>query len=221
MPPMEPSPESRPKVIAVVPIGTLDGAKSRLGETLDAEERRDLVARLIKRTIEATTSTPWIDETIVVTPDDDVRTLAVELGARPIRQRGQGLNQGLREGRSEAQAAGADALLVLPIDLPLVSREALTSLLSELEDKRRPLAVLVPDRHARGTNALLLSPPDAIEFCFGGDSRSAHLECARSRAVRTVEADGPLSLDLDTPADLLAFEAIAPEVVVGETADAR
>jgi 2-phospho-L-lactate guanylyltransferase len=218
---MEPDPTSHPSVIAVVPIGTLDGAKSRLGETLDAEERRDLVTRLIGRTIDATTATPGIDETIVVTPDDEVRRMALDLGARPIRQHGQGLNQGLREGRSEVQAAAADALLVLPIDLPLISSEALESLLGELADPRRPLAVLVPDRHGRGTNALLLSPPDAIEFCFGGDSRAAHIECAHSRGVRLVETDGPLTLDLDTPADLLALEGIAPEVVVGETADAR
>jgi 2-phospho-L-lactate guanylyltransferase len=220
MPSMDASSNGRPSVIALVPIGTLEGAKSRLGETLDAEERRDLVTRLVRRTIAATTSTPGIDETIVVTPDDEVRRLALELGARPIRQRGQGLNQGLREGRSEVLAAGADALLVLPIDLPLVTNQALTSLIDELEDPHRPLAVLVPDRHGRGTNALLLSPPDAIEFCFGGDSRAAHLDCARSRDVRIVETDGPLTLDLDTPADLLAFEGIAPEVVVGETADA-
>jgi 2-phospho-L-lactate guanylyltransferase len=221
MPSMQSDPKRRPSVIAVVPIGTLEGAKSRLGETLDAEERRDLVTRLVRRTIEAAMSTPGIDETIVVTPDDEVRRLALELGARPIRQQGQGLNQGLREGRSEVEAAGADALLVLPIDLPLVSRDTLSSLLSELDDPQRPLAVLVADRHGRGTNALLLAPPNAIEFCFGGDSRAAHLDCARSRGVRIVEADGPLTLDLDTPADLLAFEAIAPEVVVGETADAR
>ena len=217
---MERDPTSRPSVVAVIPIGTLEGAKSRLGETLDAEERRDLVTRLIRRTIEATIATPGIAETIVVTPDDEVRRLALELGARPVRQRGQGLNQGLREGRSEVMAAGADALLVLPIDLPLVSREALETVLAELDDPM-PLAVLVPDRHGRGTNALLLAPPDAIEFCFGGDSRAAHLECARSRGVRVVETDGPLTLDLDTPADLLRLEGIAPEVVVGETADAR
>jgi 2-phospho-L-lactate guanylyltransferase len=221
MPGMQPDPTSRPSVIAVVPIGTLDGAKSRLGETLDAEERRDLVTRLVRRTIAATTSTPGIDDTIVITPDDEVRRLALELGGRPIRQRGQGLNQGLREGRSEVQAAGADALLVLPIDLPLITSETLEALLAELDDPRRPLAVLVPDRHGRGTNALLLAPPDAIEFCFGGDSRAAHLDCARSRDVRIVETDGPLTLDLDTPADLLALEGIAPDVVVGETADAR
>jgi len=221
MRPMLPDQPARPGVVAVVPIGTLDGAKSRLGETLDAEERRDLVTRLIRRTIEATTRAPGIAETIVVTPDDDVRRLALELGARPIRQRGQGLNQGLREGRAEVLSAGAAALLVLPIDLPLISGETLEPLLAALAEPERPLAVLVPDRHRRGTNALLLSPPDAVEFCFGGDSRAAHVECARSRGVRLVELDGPLTLDLDTPDDLLALESVAPEVVVGETVDAR
>jgi hypothetical protein len=29
------------RVVVVVPVGTLEGAKSRLGGTLDAEERRD------------------------------------------------------------------------------------------------------------------------------------------------------------------------------------
>ena len=31
----------------------------------------------------------------------------------------------------------------------------------------RPLVALVADRHGRGTNVLLLSPPDAIPFPFG------------------------------------------------------
>jgi 2-phospho-L-lactate/phosphoenolpyruvate guanylyltransferase len=218
---MEPKQPGEPPVIAVIPIGSLEGAKSRLGETLDAEERRELVARLARRTILAARDTPGILETIVITPDDEVRRLALELGARPILQRGQGLNQGLREGRDEVLAAGADALLVLPIDLPLVSTAAISGLLAPLSQADRPLVVLVPDRHGRGTNGLLLAPPDAIEFCFGGDSRAAHVECARSRSVHLIELDGPLSFDLDTPDDLLRVEDLAPELVVGETADAR
>jgi hypothetical protein len=57
----------------------------------------------------------------VVTPDDEVRRIALEAGARPIRQRDGGLGSGLRQARDEAVAGGADALLVVPIDLPLVS----------------------------------------------------------------------------------------------------
>ena len=110
-------------------------------------------------------------------------------------------------------AAGADAIVVLPIDLPLISPEALGRVLERLSDPERPLVVLVSDRHRRGTNVLLVAPPDAIEFSFGGDSRAAHAECAAEAGARLVELDGPLTLDLDTPDDLLLIEQQAPERV--------
>ena len=212
---MDATGSTTPRIVAVVPVGTLDGAKSRLGGMLDAEERRDLVVRMIDRTLRATTGVPAIAETIVVTPDDEVRALALALagGARPIRQRGQGLNRGLREARDEAIAGGADVLLVLPVDLPLVSPDVLRDLLATLDGAERPLVALVPDRHRRGTNALLLAPPDAIDFGFGGDSRACHEDAAREAGARYVELDGPLTVDLDTPDDLLLAQSLSPEAV--------
>jgi 2-phospho-L-lactate guanylyltransferase len=112
-------------------------------------------------------------------------------------------------------AGGADAIVVLPIDLPRVSPEAIAGLLAPLRDRDRPLVVIVPDRHRRGTNALLLAPPDAIEFGFGGDSRAAHAACADEAGARLVELDGPLTLDLDTPDDLLLVEEAVPGTVDG------
>jgi 2-phospho-L-lactate/phosphoenolpyruvate guanylyltransferase len=201
------------RVVAVIPVGTLEGSKSRLGETLDAEERRDLATRLLTRTLAAALATPGLAETLVVTPDDEVREIAARAGTRPIRQRSQGLNAGLRQARDEVIASGADAILVVPLDLPLISPDALARVLRPLDDPARPLVVLVPDRHGRGTNALLVAPPDAIEFGFGGDSRRAHQACAVDAGARYVELDGPLSLDLDTPDDLLLVEERAPEAV--------
>jgi 2-phospho-L-lactate/phosphoenolpyruvate guanylyltransferase len=201
------------RVVAVVPVGTLEGSKSRLGETLDAEERRDLATRLLTRTLAAALATPGLAETLVVTPDDEVREIAARAGARPIRQRSQGLNAGLRQARDDVVASGADAILVVPLDLPLISPEALAGVLQPLDDPARPLVVLVPDRHGRGTNALLVAPPDAIEFGFGGDSRRAHQACAADAGARYVELDGPLSIDLDTPDDLLLVQERAPEAV--------
>ena len=211
-------PAARRRLVAVVPVGSLDEAKSRLGESLDPEERRELAMRLLERTIAATTRSGAIDETIVVTPDDEVRTIALAAGARPIRQRGGGLISGLDQARDEAVAGGADAILVLPIDLPLVSPGTIATIvepyLAREADDDRPLVVLVPDRHGRGTNALLLAPPDAIGFCFGGDSRAAHASNARVSGARLVElADGPLALDLDTAEDLLLVERLVPELV--------
>ena len=212
-----PAQPASPSVVAIIPVGTLDGAKSRLGQVLDAEERVELTMLLARRTIAAAVATTGIGHTIVVTPDDAIRGLADELGARPIRQRDRGLNHGITAARDEAIAAGADAILILPIDLPEITPDAIGDLLAPLADPRRPLVAIVADRHGRGTNALLLAPPDAIEVRFGGDSRRAHVAAAEMAEARLVELGGPLALDVDTPEDLLLAEASLRV----EAADAR
>lgn len=204
------------RVIAIVPVGRLEGAKSRLGPVLDAEERHDLARRLVIRTLDALRATPGIEDTLVITPDDDVRALALAAGARPIRQHTDGLNAGLREARDEAIAAGADAILIVPTDLPQISPAALGAVLAEFDaGPATPLVVIAPDRHGRGTNALLLSPPDVIDVQFGGDSRPAHAGAALAAGARLVELDGPLALDLDTPDDLLLAEGLDPAFAHG------
>jgi len=204
------------RIVAVVPVGALEGAKSRLGGTLDAEERRELAIDMLDRTVRAALGTDGIDETLVVSPDREVLTRAASAGARTLLQRSQGLNRGLREARDDAIAGGADAIVIVPIDVPLVSSAALEQLIAPLAAiVDRPLVVLAPDRHGRGTNGLLVAPPDAIEFGFGGDSRAAHAACAEEAGARYVEVDGPLSLDIDTPDDLLLVEQL-----MTETADA-
>jgi 2-phospho-L-lactate guanylyltransferase len=194
-------------VVAIVPVGTLAGAKSRLGAVLDAEEREELALRLARTTIEAVVAARRIDATLVVTPDDTVRALAEVLGARPLRQRSSGLNRGIDAGRDEAVAAGARAILIVPIDLPDVTPDAIDAVVGVLDHGRRPLVAIVPDRHGRGTNALLIAPPDAIEPCFGGDSRAAHVAAAEAAGAELIVLDGPLAVDLDTPDDLLHAEA--------------
>ncbi len=193
-------------VFAIIPVGTLDGAKSRLGEVLDAEERLELTLYLARTTISAAVGSGRIAETLVVTPDDTVRRLAEELGARPIRQRGSGLNRGIEQARAEAIAAGVEAVLVLPIDLPDVSATAIDDVLAALDRRRRPLVAIVADRHGNGTNALLIAPPDAIDPAFGPNSRAAHVAAAERAGAELVVLDSALALDVDTPEDLLLAE---------------
>jgi 2-phospho-L-lactate guanylyltransferase len=203
----EPAHPQHGPLIAIIPVGTLDGAKSRLGAVLDAEERLELTLRLARTTIGAAVAARLVDEVLVVTPDDGVRAFAADLGARPIRQRDSGLNHGLVAARADAVAAGATAILILPIDLPNVTPDAIDAVAASLSEPERPLVAIVPDRHGRGTNALLIAPPDAIEVCFGGDSALAHRAAAQAAGARLIVLGGPLGLDLDTPDDLLIAEA--------------
>ncbi len=216
-------------VVAIIPFGSLEGAKSRLGAALDAEERRDLVLGMLARTIDATGAATRIGASIVVSPDPAALAEAERLGARAIRQAGSGLNEGIREARVAAIGHGATAVLIVPVDLPLVDGASLDAVVSaalddDTRDSDTPAAggdrgvvAIVADRHGRGTNALLMMPPDAIEPCFGGDSAAAHRAQAMAAGVRLVELGGPLALDLDTTDDLLLVEEVAPDArrVVG------
>ncbi|HEU4673346.1 MAG TPA: 2-phospho-L-lactate guanylyltransferase [Candidatus Limnocylindrales bacterium] len=195
------------RTAAVIPVRALEGAKSRLGDVLDAEERRDLVARLLVRTVEAARAA-GIEDVLVVTDDPEARTLASDAGAIALTQRKPGLNQALDEARRQAVADGARVLVVLPVDLPLVDEAAVTGLVAALgaETDDAPTVVLVPDRHGTGTNALALRPPDVIRFAFGASSRAAHEALAAQAGARYVELDSPLAIDLDTPEDLLLVE---------------
>ena len=205
MHPPEP-PITTPRTTTVaIPVRALEGAKSRLGEVLDAEERHDLVEDLLRLAVHAALATPGVGAVIVVSPDPEVLAVAEAAGARPLPQRSRGLNPALQEAREAA--AGADRLLILPGDLPTVTPSDLAAILAAGDGAGAPSVVLVPDRHRRGTNALLLDPPEVIDPAFGGDSRAGHAWLAESADIRFVELAGILELDLDTPDDLLLAEA--------------
>jgi len=199
------------RVAAIIPVGTLAGAKTRLAETLDAEERQDLVVDLLERTVTVALAVEALEDVLVVSPDRDVLRQAAERGARTLRQRTRGLNAGLREAREDVVAGGATAILVLPIDLPFVTADAVDGVVDALGSGREPAVVLVPDRHGTGTNALALRPPDVIEFAFGKDSRVDHRAAAEAAGAAYRELDGPLAVDLDTPEDYVHVEAATRE----------
>jgi 2-phospho-L-lactate guanylyltransferase (CobY/MobA/RfbA family) len=91
--------------------------------------------------------------------------------------------------------------LVLPADLPLISREDAIVLVKRATDP--PVVVIAPDRHQKGTNALLISPAGLIEYDFGEDSFQRHCNLVKKAGVRLEVVNLPsLGLDLDSPEDL-------------------
>lgn len=217
---MSPESPSLDRIAALVPVRGLEGSKARLGEVLDTQERRELVERLLRQTVEAAAATPGVVAVAVVSPDPEALAVAAELGADGVRQAGLGLNEGLAEGRAWAIAGGAGAILVVPGDLPAVEAAELGRVIGAARGLTaagpgsgagprptvRPLVALVHDRAGTGTNLLLVAPPSAIAFRFGEGSRAAHSAEARAAGASYLEVDSPLSLDLDTAADLLAAE---------------
>ena len=190
-------------VYTVVPVKDLRGTKSRLAPVLDPAARAGLtlymMGRVVSRVLEA-----GVDAVGVVSPDPIVLDEALRRGATPLVQESRGLNPALEEGRTWATKNGASALLVLPADLPLIEAEDVRAVLAGASGGAP--VVISPDGARSGTNALLLTPPDALPFLFGPDSFEAHLRAARDRdADARVCENGHLSFDLDTAGDLTKY----------------
>ena len=200
---------------AIVPVKPLRRGKSRLAATLTEDERAELNRMLLERTLRTLTDLKEVEEVLVVSRDSSALAIARDLGARTVQEDGApSLNTALKRATVVAQIYASRGVLVIPADLPLLSREDVLALLERAVDP--PVVVIAPDRHEKGTNALLLSPANLIEYDFGADSFARHCERARKAGARLEIVKLPsLGLDLDLPEDLeliRKLETAGPEV---------
>lgn len=193
---------------AIVPVKPLRRGKSRLAGTLTEDERTELNKALLRHTLETLTGLKEVDKVLVVSRDPNALTIAREHGARTVQEDGQPhLNTALKRATVVAQVYATQGVLILPADLPLVTREDIQTLLDSAG--KPPVVVIAPDRHGRGTNALLISPTGLIEYDFGENSFQRHSELARKAGARLEVVNLPsLGLDLDVPDDFEIIKAL-------------
>ena len=186
---------------AIVPVKPLRRGKSRLAGILTEDERADLNRSLLQHTLQILSELREVDEVLVVSRDPQVLTIARNHGARTVREDGQPeLNTALKRATVIAQVYATRGVLVLPADLPLISREDALALVERATDP--PVVVSAPDRHGKGTNALLISPAGLIEYDFGEDSFRRHCELVKKVGARLEVVNlHSLGLDLDSPED--------------------
>ena len=187
---------------AIVPVKPLRRGKSRLAGALSEEERTELNRNLLQNTLKTLAEIKELEEVLVISRDPAALTIARNYGARTVREDGQPeLNTALKRATVIAQVYAIRGVLVLPADLPLISREDVQTLIQRAVDP--PVIVIAPDRHGTGTNALLISPSGLIEYDVGENSFQRHCERARNAGARLEIVNLPsLGLDLDLPEDL-------------------
>lgn len=185
----------------VVLIKDFDSAKERLKPALGAKSRRALARQNARLAVEAAGAG---DRVLVVAGGDEVAEIAASWGAEVlVEPREEGQNVAARRGINRAAKKGADAILLLSSDLPLVTKDAVAKLLTSAARRKPPVVVAVPALGRGGTNALYLRPPNAVGLHFGDDSLSKFRDDAASRGVQfVIHRSDAMALDLDEPSDL-------------------
>ena len=193
---------------AMVPLKSPDSAKKRLAGILSGAERRDLMLAMARDVLAALCRARRLDGILIVSRAPEADALAQTFSTERFAESPDAdLPAALTQAAAHLlELFHARGVMVVPADVPRIDSAEIDALLeshdSDLARHSRAVTV-VPDAENRGTNCLILSPPDAIDFVFNGRSFRPHVDAAFSRGItpRILPSRG-LSLDIDTLADL-------------------
>ena len=191
---------------AIIPVKRLSDAKSSLSEALNPEQRQRLVLAMLADVLNAVRQAPSLSGAAVVSPDEKVLDFARLHGAADVAEPGLELNAALKLAIERVVGQGATSVLIIPGDLPLLKGIDIENLTAMATAQRE--VVIAPSK-AKGTNALLLRPPDIIGLRFGGESFPLHVrEATRAGVKPRIYRSQTVALDIDGPEDLLKMETL-------------
>ncbi|MEH6638416.1 MAG: 2-phospho-L-lactate guanylyltransferase [Porticoccaceae bacterium] len=208
----------------VIPVKSLTAAKARLSAILNSEERECLARYMLEDILAATGSAKEVTEVFIVSSDSQVDAIARTYGAQLIADTAGNLNGALQEAAAQLMAQGAQELLILHADVPLVTSAGIDRFIQQHRVQQHSKTSgnlrisLVAAEADGGTNALILSPPDALVPVFGEDSCRRFLESAKDSGINVqVVQNTEMALDIDRPDDLLSLLAISKSKTKTET----
>ncbi|MEO6061204.1 MAG: 2-phospho-L-lactate guanylyltransferase [Thermoflexales bacterium] len=192
-------------LVAIIPVKGLARAKTRLAGMLSLDARAALMRNTLERAVRALQTSEAVARIVIVTRDPVVADWAKEWGVDVLRERQSGLNGALREARDTLNGAGA--MLIVPGDIGLLAGNDVAAIIALAG--RPPAVVIAPDRHERGTNALLLAPPDAMDVAFGPGSARRHAALAQAAGIEPAwYRSGSIGLDVDDADDLALYAGL-------------
>src|ERR1700683_2136386 len=152
----------------ILPVKPFGEAKQRLATAMTATARARLAEEMFHHVFATASAFAGPSAIIVVSHGFDVLDFANAQGAAALaEQQPSDLNSALQLAAEFAHDSGASKLLVAASDLPLLSEGDLTAI-------AQYGCAIAPDRHGRGTNALLWPLAPLPGFHFGENSFARH-----------------------------------------------
>ncbi len=201
---------------AIIPVKPFNRAKSRLAQVLSAEQRVALSEKMFLHSLALLSTSKHIGGVLVISRDTKVLGLARDYNVHTVQESGTPeLNAALLRASQIVGLRGAEGVLIVPADLPLISAEDIEQVLHL--GRYNTTVVLAPDRNEDGTNLMLITPPGYIPFSYGTGSFHRHIALAdEAKATVKIYHSERVGLDIDTPADLALYQQITGESIMIE-----
>jgi 2-phospho-L-lactate/phosphoenolpyruvate guanylyltransferase len=186
---------------ALVPVKDLTQAKVRLSPLLSPAERQVLAAAMLDDVLAALRQASTVERIALVTTDPHALALAAQWGFEMVDEgSGRGETGAVELAVKVCRERGASSLAVIPGDIPLLTAADVDCV---MQHGTQYDIVIVPSWDSRGTNAILLRPPDALQLRFGSWSFFPHVKQAKHKGLSYKVVRLPrVALDVDTPGDL-------------------
>lgn len=196
-------------IFAVVAFKGLAGSKSRLSPTYTPAFRRELALAMLADVLDTLKAVTELEGVALATSDREVMCQALLSGIEVIPDPLEGgYTQAVTAAAELLRVRGQTGMLALPADIPAVTPEEVSRLLSA--HRRGRAFTIVPSHDEAGSNAIVMSPPVSVPLAYGRDSFRRHVEAARREGiVATVMRLRGISLDIDTPRDCMEFLKLA------------
>jgi 2-phospho-L-lactate guanylyltransferase len=200
---------------AVVPVKDTSAAKQRLASAMPPPLRQELMLAMLEDVLAALADAPGLAGRLLVTTDPAAQRLATRYGVA-------WLTDGAGDGHTGAVAAaarhlaanGAAGMLTVPGDIPLVTVAEIARLLDA--HRPAPAFTIAPSHDELGSNAIIVSPPEAVPLRFGDNSFFPHLAAAEARGITPTVLPLPgIALDIDNPGDLRHFAGLGSRTRAG------
>lgn len=198
---------------ALIPVKRFALAKRRLAPQLSPTERAALAKAMLRHVLGVLAGCRGLAGILIVTSDPDAMALARAFGAHVLPDAVEsGTNAAVRAGMAALERAGKGGVIVVPGDVPGITRAEMDAVVDALASAP---VVLVPATRDGGTNLLAACPPALMAPSFGPSSFARHLETARAagREPRVLHLPG-LGHDIDVNADLAALPAALSPVLL-------
>lgn len=199
------------KTNIVIPMKAPNVSKTRLIPCFSNAQRQKLALKMFESTLLFFSQHFPNYHVLVITSSAIILRIAEKYGATVLVERIPGLNQAATSGAVWSINHGFDSQLLIPADIARLDVEEMKILLSA--ERALPSVLLAPAEDC-GTNALLTTPPNVIEFSYGVNSSVAHEQAAIAQAISFKSLALPyFSLDVDTPSDVEQLVATANPLI--------
>lgn len=194
-------------IYAVIPVKDPCKSKTRLSDILNVEARKKLTLLMLEDVISTLKCSKLLTGVIVVSPSLDVLELGKSLNCEIVKEGSKsiGLNRAVKLGVEYGTSLGAEAVLILPADIPMINLEDIEKIVLTGLILEKPYVVISPSKDG-GTNALMLSLPTQMSFKFGPNSYTLHLrEAEKTKSnVRILHLESVM-MDIDSGKDIDFF----------------